>query len=464
MAIQCPECGCVHLDEATACADCGCLLVTDDDEDTKTDLALPSFRKGVKVGDRYEIASEVGKGGFGRVFRAVDLKTEKLVALKVLKPSLTSDEQVRSRFLGELKMSRRVVHPNIIRLTDVLEVSGLLVLVMEFVEGMSLKQMVRRDGPFDVELAYTIVSQVCLGLDAAHRVGVVHRDVKPQNILITKNYGVKIVDLGLARHLGGKSISQTGIIMGTPDYMSPEQVRGKSVEARSDIYSLGVVMYEMFTGKLPFTGESSVAILLAHLRQPPESPLRVRPDLPPWVNYMILKAMAKKASQRFSKTTELLEYFEKSMAEAKQEERTEKRDTKRVKEKVAPEVKFSLPDRRASRKKLRVVSTVLVASIVVLTIVAVVALRTHLESSQRVQAIISSAKEHEKQLDYQKAYDVYIEGTRELPGSIPLYLRAAMAYIQYLSQQHPLPLVCSLLAILAFLLTPLFLIQRKLRR
>ncbi len=358
------------------------------------------------------------------------------------------------------------MHPNIIRLTDVLEVSGLLVLIMEFVEGMSLKQMVRRDGPFEVELAYTIISQVCLGLDAAHRVGVIHRDVKPQNILITKVYGVKIVDLGLARHLGGKSISQTGIIMGTPDYMSPEQVRGKSVEARSDIYSLGVVMYEMFTGKLPFTGSTSVAILLAHLRQPPESPMRVRPDLPPWISYMILKAMAKRASQRFSKTTELLNYFEKSMAEAKLEKKTGKRDTKRAKEKVAPapEVKSSLQDRRASRKKLRVASTVLVASIVILTIVAVIALQTQLESSRRVQAIISSAEEHEKQRNYQEAYDVYIDGTRELPGSIPLYLRAGLAYIQYLSQQHPLSLVLSLLAILVLLLTPLFLIQRRLRR
>ena len=464
MTIQCPECGCACTDEATNCTDCGCLLITDDDEDTKTDVGLPSFKKGVKVGDRYEIVAEVGKGGFGRVFRAVDLKTEKLVALKVLKPSLTSDEQVRSRFLGELKMSRRVVHPNIIRLTDVLEVSGLLVLVMEFVEGMSLKQMVRREGPFDVELAYTIISQVCLGLDAAHRVGVVHRDVKPQNILITKNLGVKIVDLGLARQLGGKSVSQTGVIMGTPDYMSPEQVGGKSVEARSDIYSLGVVMYEMFTGKLPFTGDSSVATLLAHVRQAPESPMRVRPDLAPWVSYMILKAMAKKPSQRFSKTTELLKYFEKSMAEAKLKEKIEKPETTHAKEKAPPEVKLPLPDRGDSKRRLRVVAIALIAFIVVLTIVAVVALRTHLESSQRVEAIISTAKEHEKQLDYYAAYEVYIDGLRELPGSIPLCLRAAMAYIQYLSHEHPLPLVLSLLVVLGLLLAPLFVIQRRLRR
>jgi len=463
VTFQCSECGCANTDEATNCADCGCLLITDDDEDTKTDVALPSFKKGVKVGGRYEIVSEVGKGGFGRVFRAVDLETEELVALKVLKPSLTSDEQVRSRFLGELKMSRRVVHPNIIRLTDVLEVSGLLVLVMEFVEGMSLKQMIRREGPFNVELAYTIISQVCLGLDAAHRVGVVHRDVKPQNILITKNLGIKIVDLGLARHLGGTSISQTGVIMGTPDYMSPEQVGGKSVEARSDIYSLGVVMYEMFTGKLPFTGDSSVATLLAHVRQAPESPMRVRPDLPPWVSYMILKAMAKKPGQRFSKTTELLKYFEKSMAEAKLKEKIEEPETRHAKEKASPGVK-SLLDRESSKRRLRVVSITLIAFTVAVTIVAVVALRTHLESSQRVQAIISIAKEREKQLDYYAAYEVYIRGMREIPGSIPLYLRASMAYIQYISHKHPLPLVLSLLVVLGLLLAPLFVIQRRLRR
>ncbi|MBN2208508.1 MAG: serine/threonine protein kinase [Candidatus Coatesbacteria bacterium] len=464
MTIQCPECGCANSDDVANCTDCGCLLATDDSEDTKTDLALPSFKKGVKVGGRYEIVSEVGKGGFGRVFRAVDAKSEKLVALKVLNPSLTSDERVRSRFLGELKMSRRVVHPNIIRLTDVLEISGLLVLVMEFVEGVSLKQMIRRRGPFDVDLAYTILSQVCLGLDAAHRVGVVHRDVKPQNILITKNLGVKIVDLGLARHLGGKSVSQTGVIMGTPDYMSPEQVRGSSVDARSDIYSLGAVMYEMFTGRLPFTGESSVAILLAHLRQVPEAPMRVRPDLPPWVNYTILKAMAKKPSQRFGKTTELLAYFEKSMAESKLEKQTEARESKRPKEQTPAQTEPELPDRSDPRKRLRVVSKVLVASIVVLTIVAVVALRTHLESSERVQAIISLAKDHERQLDYYGSYEVYVEGMREIPGSVPLYVRTAMAYIQYLSQKHPLPLVLSLLVVLALLIAPLFVIQRRLRR
>jgi len=464
VTIQCPECGCANTDDVANCTDCGCLLATDDDEDTKTDLALPSFKKGVKVGGRYEIISEVGKGGFGRVFRAVDAKTEELVALKVLKPSLTSDELVRSRFLGELKMSRRVVHPNIIRLTDVLEISGLLMLVMEFIEGMSLKQMIRRKGPFDVELAYTILSQVCLGLDAAHRVGVVHRDVKPQNILITKNLGVKIVDLGLARHLGGKSVSQTGVITGTPDYMSPEQVRGRDVEARSDIYSLGAVMYEMFTGRLPFTGESSVAILLAHLRQVPEAPMRVRPDLPPWVNYMILKAMAKKPSQRFGKTTELLAYFEKSMAEAKLEKQAEEQEAKRPKEKAPPQIEPQLADRAESKRKLRVVSTLLITSIVVLTIIAVTAVRTHLESSERVQAIISSAKDRERQLDYYGAYRVYVEGMREIPGSVPLYLRTAMAYIQYLSQKHPLPLVVSLLAVLALLIAPLFVIQRRLRR
>ena len=464
MTTQCPECGCANSDEATNCTDCGCLLVTDDDEDTKTDVVLPSFKKGAKVGGRYEIVSEVGKGGFGRVFRAADLETEELVALKVLKPSLTSDEQVRSRFLGELKMSRRVVHPNIIRLTDVLEVSGLLILVMEFVEGMSLKQMVRREGPFDIDLAYTVISQVCLGLDAAHRVGVIHRDVKPQNILITKNLGVKIVDLGLARHLGGKSVSQTGVIMGTPDYMSPEQVRGKSVEARSDIYSLGIVMYEMFTGKLPFTGDSSVAILLAHIRQAPESPMRVRPDLPPWISYMILKAMAKKPGQRFSKTTEILSYFEKSMAEAKLKGKVEKPETGPVKEKAPSEKKPALPDPKRSKRRLRVVSITLVAFILAVATVAVVALRTQLESSEEVRAIIVTAKDCEKQLDYHAAYGVYTEGLREHPCSIPLYLRAAMAYIQYLSHEHPFPLVLSLLVVLCLLLVPLFLIQRRLRR
>ncbi|HUT04634.1 MAG TPA: protein kinase [bacterium] len=462
--IQCPECGLANLDDMNNCSSCGCLLMTGDDEDTRTDLGAPSFKKGVKFADRYEIVSEVGKGGFGRVFRAVDVTTGSVIALKVLKPSLTSDEQVRSRFLGELKMSRRVVHPNIIRLTDILEIGGMLILVMEFVEGMSLKQMIRREGPFDVELAYTIMSQVCLGLDAAHRVGVVHRDIKPQNILITKNLGIKIVDLGLARHLGGNSVSQTGVIMGTPDYMSPEQVRGRNIDARSDIYSLGVVMYEMFTGKLPFTGESSVAVLLAHLRQVPESPMRLRSDLPPWVSYMILRAMAKRPSQRFGKTTDLLKYFEKSMAQSKLGEKAEELEKKPPEEKMAREMTPHVPSRADSRRKLRLVSVLLITIIGLVAIISAVALRAHFESSDRAQVIVKAAKEHEKQQDYLKAYRVYVEGTRQVKGSISLYFRAAMAYIQYLSREHTLPLVLSLMGILVLLLVPLYLIQRNIKR
>ncbi|MBN1593902.1 MAG: serine/threonine protein kinase, partial [Candidatus Coatesbacteria bacterium] len=334
-------------------------------------------------------------------------------------------------------------------------------------------QMIRRDGPFEVDLAYTVISQVCLGLDAAHRVGVIHRDVKPQNILITENYGVKIVDLGLARHLGGSSVSQTGIIMGTPDYMSPEQARGKSLDARSDIYSLGVVMYEMFTGKLPFTGESSVAILLAHMRQPPESPMRVRPDLPPWVSYMILKAMAKKPSGRYTKTTELLGYFEKSMAESKMAEADEKPELAEKPEKQEaqePEVKVpheycpSAGGQTHSRRKLRLLSMALVAFIAILTIIAIVVVRTQLESPAQIQAIISDAKEFERQQDFEKAFEVYIKGIKELPVSISLYFRAGLAYVQYLSHEHPVPLVISLIVILISLIAPLFLIQQRLRR
>jgi len=463
--IQCPECGLANLDDATNCSGCGCLLITDEDEETRTDLGATSFKKGVKVADRYEIVSEVGKGGFGRVFRAVDVTTGGVIALKVLKPALTSDEQVRARFLGELKMSRRVVHPNIIRLTDVLEIGGMLILVMEFVEGMSLKQMIRREGPFDVELAYTIMSQVCLGLDAAHRVGVVHRDVKPQNILITENLGVKIVDLGLARHLGGKSVSQTGVIMGTPDYMSPEQVRGRNVDARSDIYSLGVVMYEMFTGKLPFTGDSSVAVLLAHLRQVPESPMRLRSDLPPWVSYMILKAMAKKPSQRFSKTTDLLQYFERSMARSKLEDEAEETKKSFDREQVARKVAARVPARvGGSRRRLRLVSVLLVIFIGLVVIISAVALRAHLGSSDKVQITVKAAKEFEKQQDYLRAYRVYVEGARKVKGPISLYIRAAIAYIQYLSREHPLPLLYSLISIMVLLLVPLYLIQRSLKR
>jgi len=463
MMIQCPECGNVIEDAIANCPSCGCLLAGDD-EPTRIDK-LPSFESGAKVADRYEIISEVGKGGFGRVFRAQDLEAKRSVALKVLNPAIMSEEGVHARFLGELKIAKRVAHPNVIRPFDVLELAGSCVIVMEFVEGQSLKQMIRNEGQFDIQKAKTIISQVCLGLDAAHQVGVVHRDIKPQNILITKNLGVKIVDFGLARHLGGRSISHTGMILGTPDYMSPEQVSGKTVDARSDIYSLGVVMYEMFTGKLPFTGETSVALIMAHLRKPPESPKRLRPELPPWISYMILKAMAKKPSKRFRKSTEILEYMERSIEQTEGVPDEESPTPVPVKTQRPPIIKA--PEARRpiwADRKWRLLSAALFCFILLLAVVAFIAIRTHFESSGMVRHIISVAKQYEEQLDYYGAYQTYISGINEVPGSVSLYARAAIAYIQHFSRQHPSVLIFFLLGALIVLSALLFLIQRKLKR
>lgn len=474
-AMKCPECGSDCSESKVNCPSCGCLLATGEDEPTISDVILPSFKCGAKVAGRYEIISEVGKGGFGRVFRAHDAQSGKVVALKLLKPDLTSDERARSRFLGELKMSRRIVHPNVISLSDILEVGGLCVLVMEFVEGQSLKLMIRNEAPFSIELAYKIISQVCLGLDAAHRVGVIHRDIKPQNILITDDLGVKIADFGLARHLGGSTVTQTGMILGTPEYMSPEQIGGRAVDGRSDIYSLGVVMYEMFTGKLPFTGETPVAVILAHVRRPPESPKRMCPDMPVWVNYMILKAMAKKPSKRFGKATEILEYFQQNMVKpksAKEEAgkpKAEVRGERPEAESGGPAAKEAATPplvraRKRRRPELLVLAAVLIGFMMLSAFVAVVAVRTHFESPEKIQAIINAAKEKEDKLDYHGAYLTYLKGTKEVPGSVVLYARAGLAFVQHVSKAHPGPLMLSLLAFLFLLFVPLFLIQRKLRR
>ena len=463
--IICPECGLENEDTATNCASCGSLL-TEEDEETRSDIFVPSFKKGATVAERYEILAEVGKGGFGRVFRARDVEAQEPVALKVLNPALTSDERVRARFLGEVKLCRRIAHPNVIKVFDVLELGGFCVIVMEYVDGRSLKQMIRQEGALGLGRAFTIVSQVCQGLDAAHSVGVVHRDVKPQNILITKSLGVKIVDFGLARHLGGKSISQSGVILGTPEYMSPEQVSGKSVDARSDIYSLGVVMYEMLTGRVPFPGETPVAIILGHLKKPPESPRTLRPDLPPWASYMVLKAMAKKPAHRFQKATEIAEYFERNLRDSQDGGTVQAASEESVPEQARVATAVHPPRRPAVRPQgaWRALVFLLAVFLVVVGYLVFIAVRTHLESSDYIQSVIRIAKQQEGNFDYRGAFRTYVKAARNVSFSPSLYARAVIAYIEYLSQAHPMPLMLSLLGLLVILFIPLLLIRRRLRR
>ncbi len=222
--------------------------------------------------NRFQVLQEIGRGGMGVVFQAYDKQLREQVAIKVLSPMLSGDPEALERLKREVSAARRVTHSNVIRIHDISEANQLYYVSMEFFSGRSLKEYLRQNGALSTMHAFQIVSQICDGLEAAHQQGVIHRDLKSQNIIINNSNQIKIIDFGLARtaHLDGMTV--TGLIMGTPEYMAPEQVSGKKVDERADIYSLGVILFEIFTGKLPFTGESAISVGFKQIKDDPPSP------------------------------------------------------------------------------------------------------------------------------------------------------------------------------------------------
>ena len=257
---------------------------------------------------RYEIQSILGKGGMGIVYKAHDRDLDDLVAIKTLRgEALSADPTLLDRFKQEIRLARKITHPNILRTHDLGETNGLRYLSMEFVKGITLKHLVEQDQLLPTPVALRIAKQMCAGLAAAHEVGVIHRDIKPQNVLIEPTGGLKIMDFGIARLTEDRGMTATGTVVGTPDYMSPEQARGVALDFRSDIYSVGVVLYEIFTGSLPFDGDSPLAVVLKHVQEKPPSPQAKNPRIDPKIAAIILKCMQKSTGDRFQSVNELYE-------------------------------------------------------------------------------------------------------------------------------------------------------------
>ena len=269
--------------------------------------------RGQVFADRYEVLGTLGKGGMGVVYRARDRQLDEVVALKLLRPeALASDPTLLERFKQEIKLARRITHRNVLRTHDFGETSGVPYISMEYLEGVTLKDLVRNRGALPLGVGLSIAKQMCHGLGAAHEGGVVHRDIKPQNMLILPETGeLKIMDFGIARvssvDAGGSGLTTAGTVMGTPDYMPPEQAQGRPADFRSDLYSLAVVLFEAFTGKLPFRGETSMAVVVAHIQQAPPRPRALNPKLPAELEAAILKGLQKDPSQRWQTTDEILE-------------------------------------------------------------------------------------------------------------------------------------------------------------
>jgi len=274
--------------------------------------ASARIQKGAIFANRYEILSTLGKGGMGVVYRAQDRQLDEVVALKVLRPDVMRDDPtLLERFKQELKLARRITHRCVLRTHDFGETEGTPYISMELLEGITLKDLILSKGALPVGVGLRIAKQICQGLDAAHRQGVIHRDIKPQNMLILPETGeLKIMDFGIARaatvKAGASGLTTDGTVMGTPDYIPPEQAQGSPADFRSDIYSLGVVLFEVFTGKLPFRADSVMKIVLAHIQQPPPSPRTLNPKIPPDLEAVILRCLSKDPTERYPRVAEML--------------------------------------------------------------------------------------------------------------------------------------------------------------
>jgi serine/threonine-protein kinase len=271
---------------------------------------------GELIGGRYEIEELVGTGGMSSVYRARDSVLERRVALKVLHEHFSADPEYVERFRREARAIARLNHPNIVTVIDRGEFGKRQFIVFEHIPGENLKQVVEREGQLPVAQALALTHQIARGLAFAHQHGVVHRDVKPQNVLLDESSTAKVTDFGIARSLDpGQELTQTGTLLGTSDYIAPEQASGQPVDARSDQYSLGVLLYELLTGEVPYPADSFMAVAMRHLRDPVPSVRDRRPDVPDRVDEIVARAMAKRPEDRFPSTEAMMAAIEAALAD-----------------------------------------------------------------------------------------------------------------------------------------------------
>jgi serine/threonine protein kinase len=276
------------------------------DEAAASAAASPSLSPAAiaALGERYEILGEAGHGSMGNVYKARDRETGETVALKLLKPEIASDQAMMDRFKNELLFARKITHKNVCRVYEFNRVAGIAYTSMEFVEGESLRSVLNRFGGLPQRKATDLALQICSGLKEAHAQGIVHRDLKPENVMIDGQGNVKIMDFGIARSMEAGT-RLTGSMVGTPAYMAPEQVAGKPVDYRTDIYSLGLMLYEMFTGVPAFSADNSIAVALKQMREDPPLPHEVEPNIPVGTERAILKCLEKDPAKRFQSIADL---------------------------------------------------------------------------------------------------------------------------------------------------------------
>jgi serine/threonine-protein kinase len=334
----CPHCRAENSDEALRCARCGVAFSVLDNSETlgpstpytpppeppsgspspyspssagaswPAAAGFPSLEPGSDLGPRYRIESMLGEGGMGAVYKAYDRELNRTVALKLLRPGLMTDASALQRFKQELLLASKISHKNILRIHDLADVSGLKFISMAFVEGDDLHGVLRKAGRLPLDRAIEITKQLCAALEAAHAEGVVHRDLKPHNVLLDASGNAYVSDFGLAKSLEAGTVGMTraGEFLGTPRYMSPEQVEGGKLDHRSDLYSLGLIIYEMATGEVPFTSDSTLALMYQRVKQKPKDPRKLNAELPDYLARVILRCLEKDPAKRYQSAREIL--------------------------------------------------------------------------------------------------------------------------------------------------------------
>jgi serine/threonine protein kinase len=302
----CPNCETDNASESRFCSNCASPLKESESGSRTIKAATFEISRGDLFANRYEIIETLGQGGMGKVYKAYDRKIGEVLALKLIRPEISVNDKAIERFKNELKIARKITHRNICRMFDLGEQDYFHYITMEYVAGEDLKRFIRRAGTLSPGKAIHVAKQVGEGLAEAHRLGVVHRDLKPQNIMIDQDGNAKIMDFGIARFIDAEGMTGSGVMIGTPEYMSPEQAELKDVDKRADIYSLGVVLYEMTSGKVPFEGETPLSIAMKHKTEKPRSVREINALIPAALAAIIAKCMEKAPSNRYQTAEELL--------------------------------------------------------------------------------------------------------------------------------------------------------------
>ncbi|MGA8554690.1 MAG: protein kinase, partial [Candidatus Acidiferrales bacterium] len=265
---------------------------------------------GTILGTRYEILQLLGQGGMGAVYKARDKELDRFLALKVIRPELAVHPDILHRFKQELILARQVTHRNVIRIFDLGEAEGIKFITMDFIEGQDLKNVVSEQGKLSFDESVRVMEQVCLALEAAHAEGVVHRDLKPQNIMLDKTGRVYVMDFGIARSTEMGGMTQTGTLLGTPEYMSPEQVMGEHVDARSDLFTLGVIFYQLLTGDMPYKAETVQKAMFKRTRELPKPAIEIDPSVPKFLSDVAEKCLQLDVTLRYQSAKEIREDLE----------------------------------------------------------------------------------------------------------------------------------------------------------